>query len=82
MLAVYLMRHASGKDTESTTNSSDTGHNLMARAEDVSRQGGGPGVAIKNWVLETWLYFVVLSAVYGIVVGTLARYGIKYALRK
>lgn len=83
MLAVFLMRHASGKETDgSSTNSSDSGHSLMARAEDVSRQGGGPGEAIKNWFLETWLYFVILSAVYGVIVGTLSRYGIRYALKK
>lgn len=83
MLAVYLMRHASGKDTDdSSISSSDSGHNLMARAEDVTRQGGGPGIAIKNWFLETWLYFVILSAVYGVIVGTISRYSISYALRK
>lgn len=76
------MRHASGKDTEASINSSDSGHHLMAREEDVTRQGGGPGVAIKNWFLETWLYFVILSAVYGVIVGTVSRYGIGYALRK
>jgi sodium/hydrogen antiporter len=83
MLAVFLMRHASGKDTSgSSHNDSESGHHLMIRAEDVSRQGGGPGIAIKNWFLETWLYFVILSAVYGVIIGTASRYGIGYALRK
>jgi NhaP-type Na+/H+ or K+/H+ antiporter len=82
MLAVYLMRHASGKNVDAS-HDSETGHNLlMARAEDVSRQGGGPGEAMKNWFLETWLYFVILSAVYGVIVGTIARYSIKYALKR
>lgn len=82
MLAVYLMRHASGKENLPTVDSA-TGHNLlMAREEDVTRQGGGPAEALKNWFLETWLYFVIMSAVYGVIVGTAARYAIKYALRR
>lgn len=83
MLAIFLMRHATGKDTDGSSHGdNDSGHNLMVRAEDVSRQGGGPGVAVKNWFLETWLYFVIMSAVYGVIVGTASRYGISYALRK
>lgn len=83
MLAVFLMRHASGKETDgSNVSDSDSGHHLMVRAEDVSRQGGGPGIAIKNWFLETWLYFVIMSAVYGVIIGTASRYAISYALRK
>lgn len=84
MLAIYLMRHAAGGESlESVDNGGAGTHRLlMARAEDVSRQGGGTSVAVKNWFLETWLYFVIMSAVYGAVVGTMARYGVKYALRK
>ncbi|OAQ98660.1 hypothetical protein LLEC1_02615 [Akanthomyces lecanii] len=56
---------------------------LLARAEDgVGRLGGGVGVAMKNTILETWLYIVLLSVVYGAVVGFASCKIVKYALRR
>lgn len=78
MLATYLIRHASG--SENMYSSDDGG--LHKRAGDVDRQGGGPGEAIKNWVLWTMVYYVILGAVYGAFVGTLARYSLKYSLKR
>ncbi|KAF9870207.1 sodium/hydrogen exchanger family protein [Colletotrichum karsti] len=79
MLAVYLMRHADGKEAlqvgESTLHA--VARALMPRAGDVVRQGGGVGIALLNWLLETWLYFVLMSIVYGVLVGTLIRYALK-----
>ncbi|KAH6681124.1 Na+/H+ antiporter 2 [Plectosphaerella plurivora] len=74
MLATYLIRHASGAEHHAGE--------LHARAGDVDRQGGGPGEAIKNWVVWTLIYYVVLGAVYGAVVGTLARFGLKMSLKR
>jgi len=74
MLATYLIRHASGSE--------HMAGELHKRAGDVDRQGGGPGEAIKNWVVWTMLYYVVLGAIYGAVVGTLARYTFKYSLKR
>ncbi|KAM3512753.1 hypothetical protein MY11210_003627 [Beauveria gryllotalpidicola] len=81
MLAVYLIRHADGpgivtkeaKEAASGAVAEAGGEAvkmLFARAEEeVGRLGGGVGVALKNWLLETWLYIVLLSIVYGAVVG-------------
>lgn len=88
MLATYLIRHANnptlvqaqaelGKDTLA-----HRAVNLVARAGDVGRLGGGPGVALRHWLLETWLYFVALSILYGIVVGYSSCWAIKYSLRR
>ncbi|KAF4591879.1 Sodium/hydrogen exchanger family protein [Ophiocordyceps camponoti-floridani] len=77
MLAVFLIRHADGKAVEGAPKM------LLARAEEeVGRLGGGVSEALKNWFLETWLYTVVLSVIYGAVVGYGACWAIKRALRK
>lgn len=59
---------------------------LVARAEDshatVGRLGGGVGVAMGNWFLETWLYVVLMSIVIGALVGFVAGKALKFALRK
>lgn len=78
MLATYLIRHANGHDA--TVALSD--HSLIARAGDVGRFGGGPGIAIKNWVIETWIYMIFMSIAYGIVVGFAACKAIGFALRR
>lgn len=55
---------------------------LISRSEGVGRLGGGVGEALKQWLLETWLYIVLLSIVYGVVVGYGARKAVKFALRR
>ncbi|KAF6795825.1 Na(+)/H(+) antiporter C3A11.09-like protein 1 [Colletotrichum sojae] len=84
MLATYLMRHAEGSEDlhagDSTLHA--VARALLPRAGDVARQGGGVGIALQNWFLETWLYFVLMSIAYGVVVGTLIRFALKYSVRK
>ncbi|PKS08146.1 hypothetical protein jhhlp_005422 [Lomentospora prolificans] len=55
---------------------------LVSRAEGVGRLGGGVGEAMKQWFLETWLYIVLLSVVYGAVVGYGSRKAVAFALRR
>ncbi|EKJ72359.1 hypothetical protein FPSE_07479 [Fusarium pseudograminearum CS3096] len=78
MFATYLMRHAH----EGPAGDIDAAKMLHARAEDVGRLGGGVGEAMKNWFLETWLYYVVLGMAYGAVVGYISCRSIKFALRR
>ncbi|KAM5355093.1 hypothetical protein ACJ41O_001739 [Fusarium nematophilum] len=68
MLAVYLMRHAGGD-----------GDGLVHRSEE-GRLGGGAGVALTEWFLETWLFMILLSVVFGIIVGYSARKVIGFCL--
>lgn len=84
MLAVYLLQFSAGKANLDPVESGRSGHaHLLARAgEDVSRQGGGAGEAMKQWFIETWIYYCLMGAVYGAVVGTIWRYAIKYGLRR
>ncbi|EFY99763.1 NhaP-type Na+/H+ and K+/H+ antiporter [Metarhizium robertsii] len=80
MLAVYLIRHADIPGAGETT--AEAAGRLLARSEEVGRLGGGVGVAMREWFVETWLYIVLLSVVYGAVVGFAACKGIKFALRR
>ena len=87
MLAVYLIRHAdipgAGQQKEgSVAAAGEMAHMLFAREEEVGRLGGGVGIAMKEWFLETWLYIVLLSVVYGAVVGYGSCKMVKFALRK
>lgn len=81
MLAVYLMRHANGGPSEHGTEA--VAHEVAARsAEAVGRLGGGVGVAIGNWVVETWLYIVIMSVAIGVLVGFVAGKALKFALHR
>ncbi|KAH8431978.1 putative plasma membrane antiporter [Aspergillus melleus] len=80
MLATYIMRHAQGEGYHGSQDSH--AGQLLARAGDVGRQGGGVGEALGNWVVETWLYYVVLGALYGVVVGYAALHALRFTLRR
>lgn len=79
MLAVYLIRHA---DIPGAGEGVGAAHLLALRSEDVGRLGGGVGVAMRNWFLETWLYIVLMSVVYGAVVGYGSCKVFKFVLRR
>ena len=85
MLAVYLIRHADipgagahGEEAELA----ERGLQLVARAGDVGRLGGGVGVAMQHWFVETWLYIVLMSVAIGALVGGVSLFALKFALRK
>ncbi|KFH45981.1 Na(+)/H(+) antiporter-like protein [Hapsidospora chrysogenum ATCC 11550] len=80
-LAVFLMRYAE-PIPEPLPGVDVHGHHLLARAGDVGRMGGGTGVAMKYWFLETWLYYVIMSVVYGAIVGFGACHAIKFGLKR
>ncbi|KDN63850.1 putative sodium/hydrogen exchanger family protein [Colletotrichum sublineola] len=83
MLATYLMRHAENPGLSAGSSTVETvARAILPRAGDVARQGGGIGVAMLNWLLETWLYFVLMSIVYGAIVGTMIRFALKFAVRR
>lgn len=60
MLATYLIRHADVPGA---------GEGIHAGSGEVGRLGGGVSKAMENWFVETWLYFVLMSVVYGAVCG-------------
>ncbi|RYO82829.1 hypothetical protein DL766_006475 [Monosporascus sp. MC13-8B] len=83
MLAVYLMRHSELPESEiAATASGHGGEGLHHRSEDVGRMGGGVGVALMNWGVETWLYIVLMSIAYGVIAGFAGGKFMKFALRR
>ncbi|TQV92944.1 hypothetical protein V2A60_003734 [Cordyceps javanica] len=91
MLAVYLIRHADIPSAGNTDEAVGTvaksagaaAKMLVPRAGDeVGRLGGGVGVALTNWFVETWLYIVLLSIAYGAVIGFGSCRIVKYALKR
>lgn len=97
MLATYLIRHADGAGgggvhgdagervgTAAASGAAlhERGFELIARAGDVGRLGGGVGVALQNWFIETWLYIVLMSVAIGALVGFASGFALKFALRK
>lgn len=85
MLATYLIRHADVP--HAISNGGDGGHaardvDLVVRAGEVGRLGGGVVEAIKNWILEILLYVILVAPIYGAVVGFGAGKVIKFALRR
>ncbi|KAI8649843.1 Na-H-Exchanger domain-containing protein [Fusarium keratoplasticum] len=86
MLATYLIQHADIAGTGAAAGAGaeaghSTAHALMARAGEVGRLGGGPMEALKQWLVETWLYTIVLSIAYGAIVGYGSCKGIRLALK-
>ncbi|KAF5580151.1 Na(+) H(+) antiporter [Fusarium pseudoanthophilum] len=86
MLATYLIQHAENPPAAAGAvaeglSGVDAGHALMARAGEVGRLGGGVGVAMANWFLETWLYTIALSIIYGAVLGYGSCKAVKFALK-
>jgi sodium/hydrogen antiporter len=98
MLATYLIRHAESSELTAEIAASEAAVGaesslaeralqLVARAsegdsETIGRLGGGVGKALANWGVETWLYSILMSAVYGTVVGWGMMYVARFALRK
>jgi NhaP-type Na+/H+ or K+/H+ antiporter len=86
MLAVYLIRHAdipgAGAHGGEAAELQERGLQLLARSGEVGRLGGGVGVAMQNWFVETWLYIVLMSVAIGALVGGVSLFALKFALRK
>ncbi|KAK2759987.1 hypothetical protein FQN54_002723 [Arachnomyces sp. PD_36] len=76
MLATYLLRHAD------IPGAGEGEGQLETRSGEVGRLGGGVGKALEMWVVETWLYVVLMSAVYGAVCGYGSCKVMKFALKK
>ena len=88
MLAVNLMRHTElpGVKSAAVEHKRDLATSVAGeiakRAGDVGRLDGGLGQAIADWVVETWLYIVIMSVPYGFLVGFGAGKVIKYFLKR
>ncbi|KAK7995117.1 hypothetical protein PG990_013890 [Apiospora arundinis] len=92
MLATNLMRHtelpgvvtaaADGHGADHKRALVEMAGELVKRAGDVGRLDGGLGKAMIDWVVETWLYIVIMAVPYGALVGFGAGKGIKFFLKR
>lgn len=55
---------------------------LVKRAGDVGRLGGGIPKAMEQWVVEGWIYIILMAFAIGIVIGTASLFAIKFGLRR
>lgn len=79
MLATFLIRHASNPNLD-LAQDGETGN--LNDHTDVGRLGGGAGEAIKMWVVETLLYTILMSIVWGAVLGFASQYAIRFGLKR
>ncbi|PSN61321.1 hypothetical protein BS50DRAFT_158310 [Corynespora cassiicola Philippines] len=83
LLATFLIRHAEDPNFKpGASAASESAHRLMARAGDVGRLGGGTGKAMELWIVEGWLYFILLGAIVGAVCGIASMYAVNFSLRR
>lgn len=54
----------------------------MKREEGIGRLGGGIAKAMEQWIVEGWLYIIVMSVVIGVIIGYGSMYVIKFALNR
>uniref|UniRef100_A0A0D2YA29 Cation/H+ exchanger transmembrane domain-containing protein n=1 Tax=Fusarium oxysporum (strain Fo5176) TaxID=660025 RepID=A0A0D2YA29_FUSOF len=79
----YVSRHLREIiSSEAGANDGFAAHLAVRASEEVGRLGGGIGEAMKNWVVETWLYYVAMGIAYGAVVGFTSCKAIKYPMRR
>ncbi|KAF2730780.1 Na(+)/H(+) antiporter 1 [Polyplosphaeria fusca] len=82
LLATFLIRHADDPTFKPGASESNVAHRLMVRAGDVGRLGGGTGKAMELWLVEGWLYFILLGAVVGGVLGYASLHAVRLSLRR
>lgn len=67
---------------KSGTSGAEGAARLLKRSADIGRLGGGIPKAMEQWVVEGWLYIIIMSAVIGIVIGYGSMIAIKFGLRR
>ena len=78
LLATYLIRHA----PEDDVNFKPGLARVESRSADVGRLGGGAGKAVEIWIVEGWLYFILIGAIVGAVLGIASMYAVTFTLRR
>lgn len=84
-LATYLIRHAELDGVKFKEGVSEVAHralSIVKREEGVGRLGGGLPKAVEQWVVEGWLYIILMSVAIGVIIGFGSMFAIKFGLRK
>lgn len=90
LLATYLIRHADLEGVKFKEGFTEGAkeiayravHMLSKREEGVGRLGGGVPTAMEQWIVEGWLYIIVMSIVIGALLGAVSMLAIRFGLRK
>lgn len=94
LLATYLIRHADlegvkfkpGVEGMVEAMKEGAAHLLKRNeegiAEGVGRLGGGVTKAMEQWIVEGWLYIIIMSVVIGIIIGWASLIAIRFGLRR
>lgn len=90
LLATYLIRHADLEGVKFkegfTEGAKEIAHRavhmLSKREEGVGRLGGGVPMAMEQWIVEGWLYIIIMSVVIGALLGAISMFAIRFGLRK
>lgn len=87
-MATYLIRHAGLADVEfkngGVSAAAEGAAHLLKRSEEggIGRLGGGIPKAMEQWIVEGWLYIILMSVAIGVVVGVASMFAIKFGLRR
>lgn len=90
-LATYLIRHAgleNVKFKEGVHAAVEGAAHLLKRSEEegiahgIGRLGGGIPKAMEQWIVEGWLYIIIMSVAIGAVIGYGSMFAIKFGLRR
>ncbi|KAL5371089.1 hypothetical protein DPSP01_014498 [Paraphaeosphaeria sporulosa] len=85
LLATYLIRHADLKGIdlkEGAAAAVEGAVRLLKREEEAGRLGGGLPKAFEQWIVEGWLYIIVMSVLIGVIIGYGSMFAIGFALRR
>ena len=86
-LATYLIRHAGLQDVkfkEGVSAAAEGAAHLLRRSEEegIGRLGGGIPKAMEQWIVEGWLYIIIMSVAIGAIIGYGSMFTIKFGLRR
>jgi predicted lysophospholipase L1 biosynthesis ABC-type transport system permease subunit len=57
-------------------------HLLKREEAGIGRLGGGISKAMEQWIVEGWIYIILMSVVIGVIIGYGSLAAIKFGLRK
>ncbi|CAI6233574.1 unnamed protein product [Periconia digitata] len=81
LLATYLIRHADLANVDFKDGAGEVAAHVKRSAE-VGRLGGGVVKAMEQWIVEGWIYIILLAVVIGVVVGVGSMFALKFGLRR
>lgn len=54
----------------------------LKRSAEVGRLGGGISKAMEQWIVEGWVYIILMAVAIGVIVGFGSMFAIRFGLRR